>query len=145
MDDCIFCRIVKEELPCTRVYEDDLALAFMDIAPVVRGHVLVIPREHYDPLYAVPERLLQHLIGVVSRVARGQMTGLQANGVNIMQANGAVAGQVVPHVHFHVIPRFHDDGHSWNWRAGKYDNPDEAHGLARKIHEAIVFTQNTSS
>jgi histidine triad (HIT) family protein len=135
--DCIFCKIVAGEIPSTRVYEDDEVLAFMDIGPLVKGHTLVIPRAHHDPLIATPEPLLARLIGVVRRVAAAQVKGLGAEGVNVTQANGACAGQVVPHIHFHVIPRYRDDGYSFNWKAGRYDSPEEMDGVADRIRGAL--------
>jgi len=135
--DCIFCRIVRGELPCTKVYEDERTLAFMDIAPVVKGHTLVIPKAHSDSMRDTPAEVLQDLVPVVRLVARAQFEGLGAAGVNVTQANGAVAGQVVPHIHFHVIPRFDDDGHKWNWRQLQYDNPEEMAALAARIAGAL--------
>lgn len=136
--DCVFCKIVQGTLPSTRIFEDQLSLVFLDIAPVVKGHALVIPKEHYDPITATPDAVLQHLITVARRIAAAQMTGLSADGVNIMQANGAAAGQVVPHLHFHIIPRFNNDGHSWNWQTKKYANPDEMQALADKIRKGLA-------
>lgn len=135
--DCIFCKIVAGELPSVLVYEDRMALAFMDIGPVVKGHVLVIPREHHDPITRTPDELLAHLIAVVRKVAQAQLEGLHADGINVSQANGRCAGQIVPHLHFHVIPRFDHDGHHWNWNPKKYDDTDEMKALAEKIRQAI--------
>ncbi len=135
--DCIFCKIVRGELPSTKVYEDDEIISFMDIAPVVKGHTLVIPRRHYDPLINVPQDLLQKLILVVQRIAHAQVSGLKADGINVTQANGVLAGQVVPHVHFHVIPRFKDDIHSWHFKAEKYDSSEEMAGYAARISAAV--------
>jgi len=135
--DCIFCKIVKGELPCTRIYEDDDTLAFLDIGPIVKGHCLVIPKRHYDPITAIPEEDLKNLILSVQKVASAIKNGLAADGLNITQANGAVAGQVVPHVHFHVIPRFEGDGHSWNWNAKAYDNTNEMEACAQRICSAL--------
>lgn len=136
MNDCIFCRIVRGELPAIKLYEDDEVLAFMDIGPIVEGHALVIPKQHFDPLTAVPPALLGRVMAVVQKVAAAQVAGLQAEGVNVHQANGACAGQVVPHVHFHVIPRFRQDGHHWNWRARKYRGPEEMQARAEAIRKA---------
>jgi histidine triad (HIT) family protein len=103
---------------------------------VVKGHVLVIPRAHYNPLTAVPDDTLHRLIGAVQAVARLQIAGLHADGVNVTQANGPVAGQVVPHVHFHVIPRFKGDGHSWNWRALAYRDASEMADYVERMRAA---------
>lgn len=138
-DACIFCKIVRGEIPATRLYEDEAVLAFMDIGPIVKGHALVIPKQHHDPITAMPADLLARCIAVVQRLARAQVSALKADGVNVHQANGAAAGQVVPHVHFHVIPRFRGDGHSWNWRAGSYENRDEMQRLADLLRGALTL------
>jgi histidine triad (HIT) family protein len=134
---CVFCKIVAGKIPSTKVYEDGEVLAFIDIGPIVKGHVLVIPKEHFDPLTAVPAALLGRVMEVVQKVAAAQITGLGADGVNLHQANGAAAGQVVPHVHFHVIPRFNDDGHRWNWTSTTYAAPAEAAAMADRIRGAM--------
>jgi len=134
---CIFCKIVAGEIPATKVYEDAEVLAFMDIGPIIKGHTLVIPKQHFDPLTATPEPVLAKLMAVVKRIAAAQMAGLRADGINVMQANGTAAGQMVPHLHFHVIPRFATDGHRWNWAAKKYDDPAEAQQLAAAIKAAL--------
>lgn len=134
---CIFCKIIAGEIPSTRVYEDAHVLAFMDIGPVIKGHTLVIPKQHVDPITAVPPDVLNRVMAVVQKIAKAQMNGLRADGVNILQANGAAAGQVVPHLHFHVVPRFKTDGHHWNWAAKKYETIDEMKQLADKIKGAL--------
>lgn len=133
--DCVFCRIVKGELPSTKVYEDKDTIAFLDIGPVVKGHTLVVPKKHHDPLMNTPAEILRNLITVVQMVAIAQTRGLGADGINVTQANGPLAGQEVPHIHFHVIPRFKNDAHSWNWKAGKYDSPQEMQDMAGKIRK----------
>lgn len=136
--DCIFCKIVKGEIPTTRLYEDTDVLAFMDISPVVKGHALVIPKSHHNPLMDTPHEILQKLILVVQRIAQAQMKGLQADGINVSQANGKVAGQIVPHIHFHVIPRFTTDGYHSNWNPKQYDNPQELEDFAKRIRDALI-------
>ena len=136
-DDCIFCKIVAGEIPSTRIYEDDHTLAFMDISPVIHGHVLVIPKSHYDPLTETPATVLGRCMTVVKQVAGAQIDALGADGVNLHQANGAAAGQVVPHIHFHVIPRFDGDGHHWNWTHRNYDSMDEMVATGEKIKKAM--------
>ena len=135
---CIFCKIVAGEIPSAKVYEDAEVLAFMDIGPIIKGHTLVIPKQHFDPLTATPEPVLAKLMAVVKKIAAAQMNGLKADGVNVMQTNGSAAGQVVPHIHFHVIPRYTTDGHRWNWAAKKYDDPAEMQKLAAAIKAALA-------
>jgi len=137
MTDCLFCKIVAGDIPSTRIYEDDDVLAFMDIGPLVPGHALVIPKAHHSPLADTPDDVLAKVIAVVRRIARAQVEGLGADGVNVHQANGAAAGQVVPHLHFHVVPRFANDGHHWNWTPRPYADLSEAAALAERIRAAL--------
>jgi histidine triad (HIT) family protein len=137
MSDCIFCKIVEKQIPATVIYEDGDVLAFMDIGPIVKGHALVVPKKHCDPVTETPDDLLARLHVVAKRIAQAQMNGLGADGVNIMQNNGAAAGQEVPHIHVHVIPRFKGDGHHWNWNPQKYGDFDEMNDLAAKIQNHL--------
>lgn len=138
MSDCIFCRIVAGEIPSTVLYEDDDILVFMDIGPIIKGHALVIPKTHYDLVTDTPDEVAARLHTVAKRVAQAQMNGLAADGVNIMQNNGKAAGQEVPHMHIHVIPRFKGDGHHWNWAAKKYNDVREMAELAGKLRKHLV-------
>ncbi len=135
--DCIFCKIAHGQIPSAKVYEDDQFLAFMDIGPVIKGHTLVMPKAHYDPLVDTPAEVLRDLIVVVQKVARAQQKALGTDGINVIQNNGRVAGQAVPHLHFHVIPRFDQDGHRWNWVAGQYADPAEMQRLAQALRTAL--------
>lgn len=137
MDDCVFCKIAAGDIPSTKVYEDDDVLAFMDIAPVVRGHVLVIPKQHYNPITETPDDALAKIVTVVKKVAGAQVKSLNADGINVTQANGSIAGQVIDHIHFHVIPRFEGDEHSWNAPQGRYDDENEATELAARIKDGL--------
>ncbi|MBC8207187.1 MAG: HIT family protein [Kiritimatiellales bacterium] len=134
----IFEKIVNREIPATIVYEDEDTLAFMDIGPIIKGHTLVIPKICYDPVTETPDEVLTKLILVAKRIAAAQMKGLGADGVNIMQNNGAAAGQEVPHIHIHVIPRFEGDGHHWNWNAKSYESAEEMEQLAERIREGLT-------
>jgi len=135
--DCIFCKLIAGEIPSTRVYEDADTLAFLDIAPIINGHTLVIAKTHVDPLTAASPAVLAACMATVQRVAQAHMDALGADGVNIHQANGTAAGQVVPHLHIHVIPRFADDGHHWNWQGHAYKDITEMQALGRKLIAAI--------
>ncbi len=137
MNDCIFCKIIAQEIPSTVVYEDDDVLVFMDIAPIIKGHALVVPKKHYDPVTETPDDVLAKLHSIAKRVAQAQMNGLGADGVNIMQNNGTAAGQEVAHIHVHVIPRFNGDGHHWNWNPKKYNDFDEMAELAEKLQNNL--------
>jgi len=120
MSECIFCKIVRGEIPSAKVYEDETKLAFMDIGPIQPGHVLLIPKKHYERLTDMPGDDVADLASVLPALARAVVKAANADGFNIHQTNGACSGQVVPHVHLHVIPRHDDDGYSFRWKAGSY-------------------------
>ena len=130
---CVFCKIAAGELPCMKVFEDDLSLSFLDIGPLAEGHLLLIPKENYDPLdhMSAPTvaRLTQHLPRLAKAVARA----VACEGYNVLQNNGRVAGQVVGHVHFHIIPRTSSDSLGYRWPAGNYPE-----GRAEQVHQAIL-------
>jgi len=108
--DCIFCRIVRGGIPCKKVFEDSESFAFLDINPRNPGHALVIPKKHAETLLDMDEEDSGVLFMNVRRVAAKVMAATKAQGISISQSNGAAAGQVVSHVHFHVIPRFANEG-----------------------------------
>lgn len=134
---CIFCKIIAGELPAARIYEDTDTVAFMDIGPVTKGHALVVPKLHCDPITQIPGPLLQKVILVVQKIAAAQIKGLGASAINVTQANGALAGQIIPHVHFHVIPRVEGDLRARNWAPGTYDTPEEINRFADRIRKAL--------
>ncbi len=106
---CIFCQIIAKEIPCYQVYEDEKTLAFLDIKPVNPGHTLVIPKIHFANLEEIPERELQALILIVKKIGQMLKTKLNIPGYNIVLNNDSVAGQEIPHLHFHIIPRHEND------------------------------------
>lgn len=122
-EDCIFCKIVKGEIPGTLLYEDNTVLSFLDIAPAAKGHALVIPKQHYKTLLDIPHEELQALITAVQKVGAAIMTATGAQGFNVLQSNEKVAGQVIQHAHFHIIPRNENDNLDLSWEQGK---PDKA-------------------
>ena len=132
IDDCVFCKIIRGEIPSFKVWEDDRTLAFMDINPVATGHALIIPRFHTPNIYEAPEEWLGPTLESVSRVARAVRDEVKPDGINILQANDKVAAQSVFHIHFHVIPRILDDGLTMNWDMVPGDMA-EIGDLARKI------------
>jgi histidine triad (HIT) family protein len=109
-EDCIFCKIVDGVIPCSKVYEDDRALAFMDICPINKGHLLVVPKEHFQTVLDMEPELYAHLSAVICRLARAVNDALSPDGLNVLQLNGKAGNQVVPHVHVHLAPRWHGDG-----------------------------------
>lgn len=135
-DSCLFCRIVDGSVPATRVYEDETSIAFLDLYPVTPGHVLVIPRKHSIALHDAEPETLANLLPSIQRVARGLCHALQVEGFNLKQNNGSVAGQVIPHLHFHLIPRRIEDGLT-HWPSSASDAADQevlAARIAASIH-----------
>ena len=108
-DNCIFCKIIKGEIPSAKVYEDDLVYAFLDIAPFNFGHTLIIPKTHSHSLTTLPENYLAAMMAAAARLAPAILHATKAGGFNLLLNNGSVAGQEVPHTHLHIIPRFVDD------------------------------------
>jgi len=135
MNDCIFCKIIKGEIPSTKIYEDNNFLAFLDIAPVNFGHTLIIPKEHFKDTLETPDEILSELIIVGKRIGGALIKSLPAEGFNLSTNNGEVAGQVVFHTHFHIIPRRVDDGLT-HWPKKEYKE-GEAGEVAEKIKKAI--------
>lgn len=118
---CVFCNIIEGQIPSYKIYEDEYAIAFLDIAPFEKGHVLVVPKYHVPFLTDLPQPTLLTFISAVQHVAALLLKKLPCDGFNLLQNNGVCATQVVPHVHFHVVPRW--NGRTINWIPGKYDGP----------------------
>lgn len=134
--DCIFCRIVKGEIPCAKTYETDAILSFLDIGPVNKGHALIIPKRHYANLFELPPEIGAELATAMRIVGKAVMDATGAEGLNVGMNNFEAAGQLVPHAHFHLIPRFTGDGLAL-WPPGKYESMDEMATLAEAIRTKI--------
>ena len=136
MDDCIFCRIVAAEVPAATLIDADNVISFMDIAPVNPGHCLIVPKRHVETLVDLTREELHVCIFAVQRVARAALQATGAPGFSVLQNNDICSGQVVPHVHFHVIPRSPDDGFRLGWRQGCYAE-GEMQALQRKMFHLL--------
>ncbi len=101
---CTFCKIVRKEAPASSVYEDDKVIAFLSIQPINIGHTLVVPKKHYENIYEIPEEEVAHLYKIVKKVAYAVKNAVSAEGIRIVQNNGTAAGQVIFHLHVHIIP-----------------------------------------
>src|SRR5262245_9681667 len=128
----IFSRIVSGEIPAVKIHEDEQTLAFMDISPASRGHALVISKEEYPDLYTIPPATLAALSSTVQRVALALRAVPHPDGMNIIQNNGAAAGQTIFHYHVHLIPRWEGDGAVRLWRPRSADQA-ELRALAEQI------------
>ena len=106
MDDCLFCKIIKGEIPSSKVYEDDDVVAFLDISQATKGHTLVVPKKHYDNFLTTPKEVMHKVMDVAQRIGQAQIMMLGAKGVNILSNVNKEAGQSIIHFHVHVIPRY---------------------------------------
>jgi histidine triad (HIT) family protein len=123
MDDCMFCKIARGEIPCSKIYEDQNILAFLDIMPVNKGHALVIPKAHFEDIFQIPDDLLAEITSIVKKVSIAVKHGVEADGINLLMNNQKAAGQVVPHAHFHIIPRHKGDGLQ-HWEQREYEEDE---------------------
>jgi len=118
--DCVFCKIVAGQIPVTKVFEDDVVLAFLDIGPVSDGHALVVPKQHFEKLHDCQPDLLGQVGSRLGKIASAVVAGMNCDGYNVLCNNGRAAGQLVDHLHFHIIPRNLGDGVFDRWPAYKY-------------------------
>ncbi len=132
MEDCIFCKIVQGEIPSAKIYETDKVFCFLDVAPVAKGHSLVIPKEHVENILELSPDLATEMHEAIRRIGRGMLEGLEADGFNVGMNNFQAAGQLVMHAHWHVIPRFDGDGLQL-WPQYKYDGEEEMKAYVEKI------------
>ena len=131
----IFGKILRNEIPCNRVYEDDMVVAFLDVNPLSRGHTLVIPREPAETLDKLSAESSAAIGKVLPRIARAVVAATGARAYNVLQNNGAQAHQAVMHVHFHIIPKYDDGaGLGIDWKAGKLVEGEQ---LAKAIAEKL--------
>lgn len=131
-EDCIFCKIAGGQIPSCTVYEDEDFRVILDIAPAAKGHALILPKEHYDNLFELPEELGAKVLKVAAKVCDAQKKALSCDGVNLLQNNGTAAGQSVFHFHMHLIPRWDEDGVMIPWESLSYEE-----GEAAKVCDAI--------
>ena len=130
--DCIFCRIISGEIPSTTIYENSKFKVIMDIAPANKGHVLILPKEHYDNIYDIDTATAGELFELAVMTARALKSVLDCDGMNILQNNGTVAGQTVVHFHMHIIPRYEGDTVNIGWKELSYED-----GEMEQLREAI--------
>jgi histidine triad (HIT) family protein len=132
MADCVFCMIRDGKIPAAKVYDDERTLAFMDINPLTRGHCLVVTKAHAATLYDVEVEDLKAAVVTAKKVAGALRKALSADGLNVLQANGAAAFQSVAHFHLHLIPRWTGDGKGFDWKIVP-GNREEIMGAADRI------------
>ena len=136
VDDCVFCKMVTGQIPVTKIYEDEIVLGFLDIGPVSDGHTLVIPKQHFETLHVCPSELLCQVGSRIGRIAKAVATGMNSEGYNVLCNNGRAAGQLVGHLHFHIIPRNTGDGLFKCWPSYRYQE-GRAETIAARIRKDL--------
>lgn len=131
-DDCIFCKLSSGEIPANALYEDEVVKVIFDLNPATKGHVLIIPKNHFDNIYSMDEDTAAHVFKVAVKIAGAMKEALGCEGLNIVQNNGEIAGQTVFHFHMHIIPRYRGDSVKIGWTPGKAEN-EEIIALKEKI------------
>lgn len=129
---CIFCKIIRGQVPSFKLYENDKTFAFMDINPITPGHALIVPKFHARDIFETPDEWVGAAMVTTRRIARAVQATVQPYGMNIVQANGPGAKQSVFHLHIHVVPRLKDDNLSMNWPINPGDK-DAVAALAERI------------
>jgi len=137
-----FAKILRGELPCFRIHEDEQTLSFMDLMPQTDGHVLVIPKEPAVTLEELSEEATAACIRVVRKLVKATQQAMNSDGVLVMQVNGAAAGQTVPHVHFHVIPRYRDK--AMQMHAAKVEDAAKLRDFADRISQTLRSSEATN-
>jgi histidine triad (HIT) family protein len=135
-EQCIFCKIVSGQIPAVRVYENEAVFAFLDVNPVSDGHTLVVPKAHFDRLHDCPAELLSEITLPLGKIGKAICDATDADGYNVLCNNGESAGQIVGHLHFHIVPRRSNDGIFNKWPAYKYEQ-GRIEQVGRKICEHL--------
>lgn len=118
MSDCIFCRIAAGEIPSATVYEDEMFRVILDMGPASKGHALILPKQHFKDVTELPETVAAKVLPLGAKIGAGMKAALGCTGFNLVQNNGASAGQTVMHFHMHVIPRYQDGADIVSWKPG---------------------------
>ncbi len=134
--ECLFCKMVAGQIPVTKIYENDDILAFLDIGPISDGHTLIIPKQHFEKLDECPSELLAKVASHLGKIAKAVSTAMNSDGYNVLCNNGRAAGQVIDHLHFHIIPRWARDGVFSRWPSYKYTD-GKIEEIAAQIREKL--------
>ncbi len=133
-DDCLFCKMVAGKIPVTKIYEDEVVLSFLDIGPISNGHTLVIPKQHFEKLHDCPAELLGQVFTRIGKIAGAVAAAMDSDGYNLLCNNGRAAGQLIEHLHFHIVPRNTGDRLFSRWPSFEYKDGkiEEIAGAIRK-------------
>jgi histidine triad (HIT) family protein len=141
VSECIFCQIIQKQLPASVIYEDEYVVAFLSNHPVNEGHTLVVPKKHHSNIYEISEDETAYLFKIVKRVALAVRDSVEAEGIRIVQNNGEAAGQVVFHLHVHVIPMKPQEGFSHGKAYRSSSNSRSEHELEIDAKKIRIFLQ----
>lgn len=133
-DDCIFCKIANGDVPSYTLFEDNDFRIILDIGPATKGHALLIPKEHAENLYDLPDNLASRVLVLAKKMMEKITDKLSCDGFNLVQNNGEAAGQTVRHFHVHLIPRYDKDGQKINWSESK-PSKEELENIKKLISE----------
>jgi len=135
-DDCIFCKLANGDIPTNSIYEDEVVKVIFDASPAAPGHILILPKNHYDDIYSMDDETAAHVFKVAVKLSKAYRKALDFDGLNIVQNNGEAAGQTVMHFHMHVIPRYAggEDMVSWDPKPAKRE---ELEKQGAKLREAL--------
>ncbi|MDP3735280.1 MAG: HIT family protein [bacterium] len=134
--DCLFCNIIAKKFPAVFVYEDEKVAVFLDINPTNPGHTLVVPKAHFENIFDVTEETFCDVAAATKRLAPAIRAAVGADGINLMVNNGRAAGQLIPHIHLHIVPRLMADGFR-HWKGAPYKN-GEIEQVAEKIRAVLA-------
>lgn len=134
-DDCIFCKLANGDIPTNSIYEDDDFKVILDAAPATKGHCLILPKEHFADLLEADETVLAKALPLAKKIAKRQKEVLGADGVNILQNNGPLAGQTVFHLHIHVVPRYEGEKEILTWGHQEFSEEE-----TKEIQKALCIS-----
>lgn len=131
-DDCIFCKLSNGDIPTNALYEDDVVKVIFDLNPASKGHVLILPKNHFDDIYSMDDATAAHVFQVAVKVAKAMKETLGCEGLNIVQNNGEIAGQTVFHFHMHLIPRYDGEKTIIDWDHKEFSD-DEMKAICNEM------------
>lgn len=133
-DNCIFCKLANGDIPTKTLYEDEMFRVILDLGPATRGHALILPKEHADNLYELPDDTAAKVLVLAKKMVKQMTEKLSCDGFNLVQNNGEAAGQTVNHFHLHLIPRYVTDGQKIGWNPGS-PSQEELEEIRKQIVE----------
>jgi histidine triad (HIT) family protein len=137
MDDCIFCKIIRKEIPANIIHETDDVIAFVDLHPNNFGHSLVMPKKHVRNVYELTPEIWSYLGPEITKISEAVKRAVDADGINVHMNNDSASGQIIFHQHTHIIPRYENDGLK-HFLQKDYEYPDQIKEIAEKIREALI-------